>query len=670
MTSSAGFRVVVLLVALLLPRTVSVSQQFPGNWRLDDPSLIAYFDAEVSRIESACLADVRTLEDWESMREDRRRQFLDMLGLWPLPERTELAPVVTGQLEGAGFTVEKLHFQSMPGLYVTANFYLPKERSGPVPAILYVCGHAEVKTNGVSLGNKTAYQHHGAWLAQNGYACLVIDTLQLGEIQGDHHGTYRLGQWWWNSRGYTPAGVEAWNGVRALDYLGTRPEVDAERIGMTGRSGGGSYTWTTAAIDARVKVAAPVAGITDLRNHVCDGAVEGHCDCMFFINTHRWDFPMNAALIAPRPLLIVNTDADSIFPLDGVNRVFAQARRIYALHGAYDRVGLVIGPGGHNDSQNLQVPVLRWFNQHLKGQDPLIIGAAEKRIPPVDLRSLADRPADQRNTTAQEFFGGDTRESVETLSELRSRLRERVFMGWPHSNEPLMVREEASVTADGLRLRVVGFQSQAHVPLHLFLVDRPGNTVRKVDLNLLDDAGWESWLAGARRTHAAALERFPRVGSGEGTVPGGVAPTPPAARTESWPAVPEGTVRVWFSPRGLGPATWSGDARKQVQIRRRFQLLGQTLDGMRVWDVLRAMETFRELQPGAQEISIRASGTMASHALHAAAFVGHPTRLYLDALPESYRAGPDYLNVARITDPTHVLRWVRTVHTVEVMEEP
>ena len=78
-------------------------------------------------------------------------------------------------------------------------------------------------------------------------------------------------------------------------------------------SGGGSYTWTTAALDDRVRVAAPVAGITDLRNQVVDGCVEGHCDCMFFLNTYRWDFPLNAALLAPRPLLIVNTDADSLF---------------------------------------------------------------------------------------------------------------------------------------------------------------------------------------------------------------------------------------------------------------------------------------------------------------------------------------------------------------------
>ena len=108
----------------------------------------------------------------------------------------------------------------------------------------------------MSFGNKTGYQHHGEWFARNGYVCLIIDSLQLGEIPGLHHGTHHLGQWWWNARGYTPAGVEAWFGIRALDYLCSRPEVDAERIGLTGRSGGGSYSWTIAALDDRVKVAA------------------------------------------------------------------------------------------------------------------------------------------------------------------------------------------------------------------------------------------------------------------------------------------------------------------------------------------------------------------------------------------------------------------------------
>ena len=84
-----------------------------------------------------------------------------------------------------------------------------------LPAILYVCGHSGRGRD----GNKTAFQDHGMWFATNGYVCLVVDTLQLGEIAGIHHGTYSLNRWWWHSRGYTPAGVECWNGIRGIDYL-------------------------------------------------------------------------------------------------------------------------------------------------------------------------------------------------------------------------------------------------------------------------------------------------------------------------------------------------------------------------------------------------------------------------------------------------------------------
>ena len=97
--------------------------------------------------------------------------------------------------------------------------------------------------DGVSYGNKAHYEHHGVWYAKHGFVCLVIDTVELGEIRGEHHGTYSKGRFWWWSRGYTPAGCEAWQGIRALDYLETRPEVDKTRFGVTGRSGGGAYSW-------------------------------------------------------------------------------------------------------------------------------------------------------------------------------------------------------------------------------------------------------------------------------------------------------------------------------------------------------------------------------------------------------------------------------------------
>src|SRR5438093_36735 len=443
------FLLSLLVVALLWPVPVRTASA-DTNWAPGDKMLADYFRAETARVSARCLTDLKRLEDWTSQREKHQRQLLEMLGLWPVPQKTDLKPVVTGKAEADSFVVERLYFQSLPGLYVTANLYLPKNPVRPAAAILYVCGHGPVIRNGVSYGNKVSYQHHGAWFAQNGYVCLILDTLQLGEIQGIHHGTYKEGMWWWNSRGYTPAGVEAWNGIRALDYLCTRPEVDTNRFGITGRSGGGAYSWTIAALDERIKVAAPVAGITDLQNYVVDGAVEGHCDCMFFLNTYRWDYPQLAAMLAPRPLLICNSDRDTIFPLDGVMRLHAKVRHIYELFGAATNLGLLITEGPHKDTQDLQLPVFRWFNRFLKGEDPLIEVAAKKYFEPEQLKVFDKLPAGQKNSTIQETFAPMAQPSAVPTSkdewtkqrdEWLAGLKEKCFGGWPEKAGPLELKQ-------------------------------------------------------------------------------------------------------------------------------------------------------------------------------------------------------------------------------------
>jgi len=295
-------------------------------------------------------AAVASHDEWEARCGELRIQLFDMLGLWPQPQRGDLNATAMGQVERAGVIVERLHFLSVPGLYVTANYYRPANAAGRLPTILYLCGHGRVAIDGVSYGNKVTYQHHGCWFAQHGYNCLTIDTLQLGEIEGVHHGTNREGRWWWISRGYTPAGVEAWNAIRALDYLESRPDVDSARLGVTGRSGGGAYRWWVAALDDRPACIAPVAGITDLENHVVDDCIQGHCDCMFMVNRFGWDFATLACLAAPRPLLLCNTDSDRIFPLGGVERIHARLAQLYQSYGAADKLGLFISPGPHTDT--------------------------------------------------------------------------------------------------------------------------------------------------------------------------------------------------------------------------------------------------------------------------------------------------------------------------------
>src|SRR5205823_2799609 len=324
-------------------------------------------------------------------------------------EKTPLKATVTGTLERDGITIEKVHFQSKPGLYVTGNLYLPNRGLTPParqvkhPAILYLCGHSGRGRD----GNKTAFQDHGLWFANNGYVCLVVDTLQLGEIPGIHHGTYREGRWWWQALGYTPAGVECWNGIRGIDYLCSRDDVDRDRIGVTGISGGGATTVWIAAADDRVKVAVPVSGMSDLESYVTNKVVNGHCDCMFFVNTYQWEWTTALALFAPKPLLFANSDNDTIFPMDGNRRITARLRQCYALFGAADKVDEYISKGGHEDRPDLRVAAFRFMNMHLKGDTGPVKPAGLSPVAGKELRVFPedkDLPADAINATVDEVF--------------------------------------------------------------------------------------------------------------------------------------------------------------------------------------------------------------------------------------------------------------------------
>jgi len=625
---------------LLLPTAMRVVAESSTNDVAPVTAEFAdYFKTETANISAASLTDIHSLADWEARRAELRRQAAEMLGLEPMPERTPLHAVVTGKLEEKDFTVEKIYFQSEPHLYVTADLYLPKPLSNSMPTALYLCGHLPVITNGVSYGNKTAYQHHGIWFARNGYVCLVVDTLQYGEILGHHRGTYDEDQWWWNSRGYTPAGVETWNAIRALDYLASRPEVDTNRIGVTGRSGGGAYSWFLAAVDDRVKVVAPVAGITDLQNYAVDGKVDEHCDCMFLVNTYRWDYPLLAALCAPRPLLLANTDTDQFFPLDGVMRTRDFIKHIYDLYGAATNFGLVIGPGPHLDTQNLQVPVFRWFNLYFKHADPPIEMAAVKMFSPQELKVFDKIPDDQINTVIQDSFVPvappaaipATAVDWENLQATwTNSLRNKCFAGWPAETGPAPVRRLASEIADGIRCETYEIQSQPNVALQLYLM-------RKAD----DENPASLFLQVASNP----FTNVPPVDFSNDISSSGIFGTAEDVEKMSREIKEQNTAYAVLFPRG------TGSDEDDKPLRRRFMLMGQTLDGMRVWDICRAVGAIRSL-PEFEETSVclAAEKNMGVNVLYASLFEPGINSLRLRGIPASQQDGPDYLNVLKILD--------------------
>ena len=626
----------------------------PVDTSVGDRLVAEYFRLETERLAAKTLADVQTLTDWEAKRPELRRQLFEMLGLDPSPPKTDLQPVITGKTEHEEFTVEKLHFQSSPGLYVTGNLYLPKNATGPLPTVLYVCGHAVVKKDSVSFGNKVGYQHHGGWYARNGYACLTIDTLQLGEIEGIHHGTHREGMWWWQARGYTPAGVEAWNCIRALDYLETRPEIDKNRIGVCGRSGGGAYSWWIAALDERIQVAVPVAGITTLKNHVVDGCVEGHCDCMYQMNTYGWDYATVAALVAPRPLLIANTDKDGIFPLDGVVQVHSQVRRIYELYGKPAHLGLNITEGPHKDTQELQVHEFVWFNRFLKQAESPIDKVAVKFFEPEQLKVFATLPTDQRNTTIHEVFVPAAQITTPTSSAewdaMKSNWLKQLmtlsFKAWPEGQMPVELRTIRSDVQSGIRWTEHEYLSQEPYRLSLWGAQSASldpQQAKRVVLHILDQVEWEQashWMERARREKeaASATEKA-------------ISPEESDFRAFLQMCRQPGAYHVFFAPRGIGPTEWTRNERERVHIRRRFALLGQTDDSARVWDTRRAIQAVRSI-PSLSEIplTIACKGRAAGWGVYASLFEPPVADLQLTDLPVDHASGPIFLNVSRILE--------------------
>ena len=634
-----------------------------------DRMFAKYFESEVERISEKSLSEIQTIQDWNTKKTEYRRQLHEMLGLDPLPERTPLKIQITGVLKHEEFDVKKLHYQSSPKLYVTANLYLPKKISNPAPAILYVCGHGKVKINGTSYGNKTHYHHHGAWFARNGYVCLVIDTIQLGELEGIHHGTYSHDMWWWNSRGYTPAGVEAWNGIRAIDLLESLDYVDKSRIGITGRSGGGAYTWWIAALDDRIKVAAPVAGITDLKNHVIDGVIEGHCDCMFHINTYGWDFDQVASLIAPRPLLILNTDRDRIFPLSGVTRLHNKIKRIYKLHKKTENLGLVVTPGGHSDSQELRIPAFNWFNKHLKGESSLIDKTATKFFMPKQLKVFKTEPKDESTTTIHDYFPIIKNNESTISKETVNILRQKSFGGWPSTYPTLNLKKIWDVSHNEDRIAAYNFESQKNIQLRMYIsqknrIDKP----KSIHIHVLNEDEWKHFLIANRINLGSHLEEEIAISNIKTNVvlndktKSKLANNLDRVRNNS-------EVQIIFVPRGIGPSKLTLNKRHHTQTRRRFMLLGQTLAGQQTFDIIQCVRAIRSLSSYKNiPLEIWGNGHTSSLITISAIFRKDIHKINLLNYPKTDKEQPDYLNISRFATPLQLLELAKLNTQVNLKE--
>lgn len=487
------------------------------------------------------------------------------------PERGDLNARVVARRRKRGYAVENVVFESRPGFLVTGTLYLP-ERGGLYPAVLKVHGHYP----------RGRYEYHvqaiGATLARAGIAVLAVDSVGYGDrwFQGHWEGV------WLPAVGMSLPGLVLWDNVRALDYLESRGDIDASRIGATGSSGGGNQAMYLAALDERVRAAALVASAEVFEDQV----VSGRCYCECVPGMLRFANASDVlALIAPRPLMIVAGIYDEVFPVLRARRAYLRVRRVYEMLGALDRLAYVEVQAGHSYTHEMRQAALRWLARWLKGAEERLeeVGLdLEPDTSPVltclarpqgeTIASLYARRAEQlsraRKLSPEEW--------LQVVPELRAKLIEEVFGGFPE--EPLAVERRGAESVGDLEVEKLTLRTELDILVPALLIRERGSEGGRCLL----------YLSPASASACLSLEHV-RIWLEEG-----------------------GAVMV-VNYRGSGETLSSEEAAVRNSI-----VVGRHLLGSRVFDVLRAVDyVLRGL--GFSDVRLRGEREAAHIALFAAA---------------------------------------------------
>ncbi len=346
--------------------------------------------------------------EWEQRRKELREQVLVATGLWPMPERTPLNPVIHGKIDRDGYTVEKVFFASYPGHYVSGNLYRPKGKSDKVPGVLCPHGHwangrfydaddkaaqAQIDKGAEKTPEGAHYplQARCAMLARMGCVVFHYDMVGVADSQAIPH-----------REGFKDAdaelrlqsflGLQTWNSIRSLDFLLSLPEVDSQRIGVTGASGGGTQTFILCAVDDRPTVAFPAVMVST--------EMQGGCVCenCSYLRQGAGNIDL-AGLFCPKPL---GMSGANDWTVHIETKGLPELRDLYRLYGAEENVMARCFPQfEHNYNQVSREVMYNWFNKHLKlGLPEPVVEQSFVPVPPKEL-SVYDgqfpRPRDEVN---------------------------------------------------------------------------------------------------------------------------------------------------------------------------------------------------------------------------------------------------------------------------------
>ena len=553
------------------------------------------------------IGGVRTVADAERRKQWVRERLLRILG--GLPDYNgPLHARITGRIQAGAYTIEKVIFESLPGLFVTANVYRPNQ-PGRFPAVLLQSGHTQE--------GKPESQRLAANLALKGFVVLAFDPIGQGEREQTYDGQLQGPVAGWSVNEHIHQGAQSiligesvaryfiWDAKRALDYLLSRPDVDNTRVGATGCSGGGALTTLIGALDSRIKTVAPACFINSYRMLFAGPDPDSEMSLPGLLS-NGLDMADYVELSAPAPWLILATNDDYFTPA-GARLVYEEARRWYGVYGAADKLRFFVGPGPHGTPLETREAIYEWMIRWLKEGHGDIHEQPVKLYTNYELLVTAtgrveDEPGSRKlyQLILEEFRA---RKKQGTIPELLAELRRLTV---PSDGSPVEAKVlTESSDSGGLRQRLK-FESEPGVEIEANL-SVPSSPGRKPAVLLVADKMSSYWIPST----AVLAERMVKAGR----VVFELDPRDSPAQDDHRPYL----------------GNWLTNARAD--------LIGRNLPSMRAHDILRGVDLLlarSDVDPGSVRAAAR--GVKGIWLLLAAAADSRIGKVWLDRTPYSVRA--------------------------------
>ncbi len=544
-------------------------------------------------------ADIRRIrgkEGWSLRQKQVSALLREMAGAFP--EKTPLNPVITGTLERDGIRVEKLFFESRPGYFVTAALFMPVNFTGKLPAIVYCSGHS---VNGF---RSDTYQNIILNYVKKGFAVLAFDPIGQGEriqyLQAG--GKSRFGPTHEHSypgslsfvNGLSPAHYFIWDGIRAVDYLVGRKEIDPARIGIAGRSGGGTQSAYIAAMDDRILAAAPECYLTSFDKLLRSLGPQDAEQLFIHAIARGFDLADLVEVRAPKPTLMVTTTRD-MFSIEGAREIYREALAAYQALGRPDHLQMVEDDAVHASTKKNREAAYAFFRKFLG--NPGNTGEEEVKL-----------FTEQELNVFPEGNLYSNREGKRLFDLVREQA-ETVVKGRKTQASPAVLREE---------LRGISGYRDPGKPAEVIFSGRLNREAYDIEKYLVRGApGFYQpllWLKPRGDNPGGAVLLLDEKGKKEGAAPGGLADR----------LALEGYQVILPDLSGIGELANTGlpggDAHIEgVKLNLWYMsiLTGKSLLATRMEEIVLLADFVKDRLPGRKPLSLVATGTLGADALQA-----------------------------------------------------